>query len=292
MTGLLCVGDIAVDVTITLADGLAIGSDTDGTITLHGGGSAANVAAWAAPGVPTRFVGAVGVDALGDFLVDELAGHGVDVQALRRADATSRAVAAIVGADGNRSLVSDLAGGVAPTLADYDAGWFTDVAWLHLTAYTYIADAGNSLFRHLTTEASLRGVAFSIDPSAAHLLQATCDRDDVLDAFSGAAVLSPSHDEAEYLAGVGDPRAAAEHLLDVAECVAVTCGPAGVEVAVRGADSFHVDAVGGDIVNTLGCGDAFAGGFIAARVNGHDIRRATEAGVATAARAAALTSAR
>ncbi len=47
MGRLLCIGDLNVDLAITLRHELANGSDTDGTVEMTGGGSAANVAAWA-----------------------------------------------------------------------------------------------------------------------------------------------------------------------------------------------------------------------------------------------------
>lgn len=290
---LLCVGDLAADVAVTLADALSIGSDTDGTIALSGGGSAANVAAWAAnAGLATTFVGAIGDDSLGGFLVDELRGHGVDVRPLRRGGARSRAVAAIVGPDGDRSLVSDLAHGVAATEDDYRDDWFDDVDWLHLTAYTYLADAGRALFGRLVAEAGRRSVPFSLDPSAAPLLAACASPAELTDAFAGAEVMFPSRDEAEFLTGEAEPATAANALLAVASCVAVTCGADGAHVASRGAEGFHVPAADGPVVNTLGCGDAFAAGFVAAVVAGLDARTAALAAVRTAARAAALPGAR
>jgi sugar/nucleoside kinase (ribokinase family) len=290
---LLCVGDLILDVVITLGDDLAIGSDTAGTIEVHGGGSAANVAAWACrAGTPTRFVGAVGSDSIGEFLVDELEGHGVDVRAIRRDEARSRAVAAIVGPDGERSLVSDVDTIVAPSLDDFRNTWLEDVTWLHLTAYTYIAEHSRRLFSHITAAAAARSIPFSIDPSAVQLLRSHCELSDVRAAFAGAEVLFPNQDEAEYLAAVQDPGRAAEFLLDIAQCAVVTCGANGAYVARRGATTIHVDATTITGANTLGCGDAFAAGFIAGRLDGLDDRASARRATDSAASALQLPSAR
>lgn len=293
VTRLLCVGDLSLDVTITFGDQLAYGSDTSGAIAIHGGGSAANVAAWATrAGAQTRFVGAVGDDRAADFLVEDLRDAGVKVRAIRRARARSGAIAALIGTDGERSLISDHETSVAPTVDDYDPGWFDGIEWLHLTAYTYITERSRELFRHLCAEAAARSVPRSVDPSAAHLLRTTCDLEDVRDAFCGATALFPSRDEAAYLSGLDDPSDAASELLEIADTVAVTCGPDGAHVASRGDAPFHVAARQTDVVNTLGAGDAFVGGFLAARLGGLDVRTAAGRAVEVAARALQLPSAR
>ncbi len=211
---LLCVGDLNVDLTIILRHELVIGSDTDGAVQMSGGGSAANVAAWAADSdTTTRFVGPTGDDALGDYLKGEMAGRGVDVLATRRHGQQTRSVAALIGPDGNRSLVSDQNNLIALEAQDFDSSWFKDVAWLHLTAYTYIVDQSRDLFDRLKAYALANNIPCSVDPSAAELLRSNCVQQDVLDAFSGASVLFPSHDEAEYLTDRSNPKDAATELL-------------------------------------------------------------------------------
>ena len=49
-------------------------------VRMRRGGSAANVAAFAAPRYPTRFIGCVGDDSAGASLRQELEGRGVDVR--------------------------------------------------------------------------------------------------------------------------------------------------------------------------------------------------------------------
>lgn len=293
MSTLLCVGDLGLDLTITVSHALAVGSDTSGRIEMYGGGSAANVAAWSArAGLASRFIGAVGDDHAADFLVDELLTHGVEVRPLRRAKSRSRAIAVFVGEDGNRSLVSDQDTTVTPSLDDYDPSWFEGINWLHLTGYTYIALHSRALFGHLTREATSRSIPYSIDPSAAQLLRTNCRRSDVLEALRGAQILFPSHDEAEYLTGTSDPEDAAEQLLELAHCVAVTYGSDGVHIARRGCETVHVKALPTTVVNTLGCGDAFAAGFLAAKLAGHDFDTIARVAIEQATSATRLSSAR
>lgn len=290
---LLCVGDLNADITITTPDGIAIGSDTAGTVAMAGGGSGANVAAWAArSGVPARFAGVVGADSLGDVLVDELSGDGVEVREVRRVGARSRAIAAVVDGAGERSLVSDLGTATVLAVDDIDTTWFDDVDWLHLTAYTYFPEGGHAVFARLVGIAAARSIPWSVDPSSAEMMR-HLEVDDIRRAFDRPAVLFPSRDEAAVISGIDDPTRAAEALLDLAETAVVTCGAAGAVVARQGSAPFVVTSEpGGAVINALGCGDAFAAGFLSGRLDGRDDRACADLATHTAARALALASAR
>jgi len=290
---LLCIGDLNADITITADGTISIGSDTPGTVVMSGGGSAANVAAWASTtGRSARFVGVIGDDPLGDFLIDELAGHGAELRAIRREGVASRAIAAIVGPDGNRSMVSALDPSTVLRPDEVDGAWFDDIGWVHLTAYTYLQHGGGAVFGSLVREIEAAGLPWSVDPSSAEMLQLQCSRDEAIDAFSGASVMFPNEDEAAWLAGVDAPAEAAQRLLDVVDTAVVTCGADGAVVARRDAATFRVDAAPAALVNTLGCGDAFAGGFLSSRLAGRDDRTCAIRAAAVAARAAAIATSR
>lgn len=290
---LLCVGDLNADIAITPAGHIVAGGDTPGSVRLTGGGSASNVAAEAARlGVATRFAGVVGDDVLGRVLVDELAGRGVDVRAVVRAGASSRSIAALIDGDGDRSMVSDLATSTVLMPADVDADWFDDTSWLHLTAYTWFPDDGPVVWSRLLGHATDRVMPWSVDPSSARMLTDRRGPDAAAAAFEGAAVVFPSHDEATVLTGDDDPALAAQRLLAVADTAAVTSGERGVTVARRGHETFTVAAHPATVVNALGCGDAFAAGFIAGRLRGLDDRACTDTASASAARVLAMSAAR
>ncbi len=303
MKRVLCIGDLNADITITADDRIASGSDTPGRVVLAGGGSAANVAAGAVAAsdtmgnemgdtVTARFVGVVGDDVIGTFLVDELSGHGVDVRTVVRPATGSRSIAALVDVSGDRSMVSDLSTATVLRLADVDNGWFKGVDWLHLTAYSWFPAGGPEVFGALVAAATERSIPWSVDPSSAQMLGSTRPIADALSAMNGASVMFPSHDEAAVLTGTEDPADAALQLLEVAETVLVTCGADGVVVARRGRDVFRAAAHDVEVVNTLGAGDAFAAGFIAARLGGRDDEASTDAGLVAAARAVTRATAR
>lgn len=290
---LLCVGDLNADIAITPDGALTAGADTSGRIALTAGGSAANVAAEAARlGVRTRFAGVVGDDALGRLLVDDLARRDVDVRCVIRSGAASRSIAALIEADGDRSMVSDLSTETVLLAADVASSWFDDASWLHLTAYTWFPADGPATWARLVGHAAERRIPWSVDPSSARMLGDGHGPNEASTAFDGADVIFPSHDEATVLTGSDDPATAARQLLDLAETAVVTSGADGVTVARRGRPTLHCDAHVATVVNTLGCGDAFAAGFVAGRVAGADDHECAQRGLASAARVLGLTAAR
>lgn len=295
----LCVGDVNLDVSITVEDQVVVGSDSQGTVEILPGGSAANVASWlTAGGVPTRFVGAIGRDLAGQTLHHDLEQREIDVHLVAHPTGATKAIAALVGSDGERSLVSDLNHTVALSIDDYQPQWLDGIRWLHLTGYSYIHTQTRPLFVRLINEAHRRHIPTSVDPSAAELLRQHCDRHEVLAACAGTTLLCPNQDEATYLTGLDSPADAAVKLLDLASMVAVTCGSAGVVVAQRpghnpvgdpGNDDamplrLHAEPV--TMVDAIGCGDAFAAGVIAGLVAGLGIEKAAQQGNEWGSRAA------
>src|ERR1051326_7491465 len=75
------IGDLMTDTVAHARLALARGSDTPAAVTMHGGGSGANVAAWmAADGGDVAFVGRRGADIAGRNRDMELMGYGVDAR--------------------------------------------------------------------------------------------------------------------------------------------------------------------------------------------------------------------
>jgi len=90
MTRLIAFGEALVDM---LSSRLGVSTEKE-TFTPYAGGAPANVAvACARLGVPSSFVGMVGEDSFGDFILAELASHGVDVRHVERTRAAKTALA-------------------------------------------------------------------------------------------------------------------------------------------------------------------------------------------------------
>jgi sugar/nucleoside kinase (ribokinase family) len=99
------VGDLVEDVVVWPDGPVRTGTDTPARVFHSRGGSAANVAVAAAPLVPTRWLGCVGPDPLGDRLLGELQAAGIDVRAQRRG--RTGTIVVLVDPDGERTFLPD-----------------------------------------------------------------------------------------------------------------------------------------------------------------------------------------
>ena len=276
--GVLAVaGDLVEDVVVWASEPLRAATDTAARVFRARGGSGANVAALAAPLVPTRFIGRVGADAAGAGLADDLAAAGVDVR-VQRAGRTGTVVL-LVDAEGERTMFPDR--GASAELADVDPAWLDGVAWLHLPAYGLEREPMRSELARLAASARHRGAAVSMDASSTGLL-AGLGVAYALDLIRAIApdVLFANEDEASLLGIAGGGAVAAS----AAPTVVVKHGPLPTDVVEAGELVARVDVAPVPGIRDLtGAGDAFAAGFLAATLGGADAATACRAGHATAA---------
>jgi ribokinase len=239
------------------------------------GGKGANAAAAAArAGVTVVFVSAVGDDADGEAAIATLRAEGVGVDAVTvRDDAPTGAALILTDAAGaNLIAVAPGANGrvdpehVARALAELAA---TDVVLVSAE----IPDAAIGAAVRAGAES---GAATVLDPAPA--------RPSLLEAARIGAILTPNESEALELTGCTDVDEAARHLAALtAQAVVVTLGGAGCLVADSGAVTRLPATAAPPIVDTVGAGDAFAGGLAAALARGEPLAQAVEAALRAAA---------
>ena len=120
------------------------------------------------------------------------------------------------------------------------------------------------------------GAATVLDPAPA--------RPSLLEAARIGAILTPNESEALELSGATDVEAAARRLAALTgQAAVVTLGAAGCLVAEAGAVTRLAAAPAPSIVDTVGAGDAFAGGLAAALARGERLEEAVTAALRAAA---------
>ena len=250
---LVVLGDLMVDVVARVDGPLARGSDTPARVSVHGGGSAANVAAWAAAlGTPVALVCRAGDDERGRAAIGAL--RGVDVRATVDPDRPTGTCVVLVEGDGERTMLPD------PGANDGPLGEIPPGRHLHVAGYALLRDGPRESALAAISRARAAGMTVSVDPSSWALIRPG--------AIPEVDLVLPNEREAEVL---GERAGMA------------------VKLGARGArwGDVSVPAVPVEAVDTTGAGDAFAAGLLTARLAGASRRDALEAGCAAAARAVA-----
>lgn len=281
MTRIVVLGDVMVDVVARLSGPLAAASDAPAVIRFHGGGSAANAAAWlAAAGAEPVLVGCVGDDERGRSAREELRVGGVDARLAVDPELPTGTCVVLVGVDGERTMVPDAGANDALREEDLPDELLSPGGHLHVAGYALLREGSRPAARAGIRRALRVGMSVSVDPSSSALLS-----DEFLDLAEGAHLVLPNTPEALALTGLGDPEAAARALADRFSEVVVTLGADGA-LWTDGADVLRVPAEPVEAVtDSTGAGDAFAAGLLSARLSGAPVAEALAAGCSLAARA-------
>jgi sugar/nucleoside kinase (ribokinase family) len=278
---IVVLGDVMVDVVTRLAAPLAPGSDAPAVIRFHGGGSAANTAAWLAEaGAEPVLVGRVGDDERGRAARDELCAAGVDARLAADPELPTGTCVVLVGPDGERTMAPDAGANDGLSDADLSDDLLVAGGHLHVAGYALLRPGSRPAARAAISRALERAMTVSVDPSSAALLSP-----EFLDLADGAGLLLPNVDEARMLSGESDLERAARVLAGRFAEVVVTLGADGA-LWTDGRESVRAEAVRvEEVVDSTGAGDAFAAGLLAARLDGAAPAEAMAAGARLAAKA-------
>jgi sugar/nucleoside kinase (ribokinase family) len=281
---LLVVGDLMVDVVVRHESPVAVASDTSALVRFHGGGSAANTAAWAgALGLRTRLLAAVGDDPAGDTARRDLEALGVELVGPVIVGGATGTCVVLVGSDGERTMFPDRGAnaGLGPehVVPAVDAG----PRALHLSGYTLLATDSRRAALDALASAARRRIPASIDAASAAPLRAVGART-FLSWIRGVDLVFANDDEVASLGGE-------RQILDAASALVVKHGAGGASWT-DGDRRVSVKAREVEVVDTTGAGDAFAAGYLVAASRGAGVTDCLDAAARIAARAVSRAGAR
>jgi sugar/nucleoside kinase (ribokinase family) len=256
-------GDLALDVVIRPARPTERGTDVPGRVAFVQGGSAATTARWLGRlGARSTLICAVGRDPAGRALVNAIEGDHVTVRAVRVARAPTARIAVLVGADGERTFVTQRGAADLLRPADLKPSWFDGLQVLHLPAYSLLGSPLGESGARAMELARAAGAAISVDLASIGPLMAkgrAAARD--LIASTQADILFATATEADAL----QPGHRVEDLLELAAIAVVKRGSKGATVLARSGGErlrFEVATAPLHAVDTTGAGDAFDAGFL------------------------------
>ena len=257
-------------------------------IRLEIGSSSAITACGAARlGLRTAFVGVVGDDAFGRFMLDALERFGIDVSGCRIDPGLPTGATVIVSRGDDRANMTALGAMTALRCDDVPRDLLRSARHLHVGS-TYLQPALAADLPELFDEAAADGLTTSFDSNwdSSDAWDGSIDR-----LLRSADVFLPNLEEARRITAVHRrrPRQASSSggrptggQPGRSFTLAVKHG-AGGAVAMRGSWEYEVAEVGSlpvDVRDTTGAGDSFDAGFLYGTLAGWSLRDALELGVA------------
>src|SRR5262249_26719773 len=172
MTRVVVVGDLMTDTVAHATLPLAKGSDTPATVTMHGGGSGANVAAWlAVDGAEVAFVGRRGAGIAGRNRGMELIGYRVDAPLGMDAERPTGMCVVMITHKGDNTMLSDPGANAVLSPDDLPKDLFTPGCHLHVSGYTLLNEGSRSAAVTAMERAREAEMSVSVDGASAAPLE-------------------------------------------------------------------------------------------------------------------------
>ena len=230
-------------------------------------------------------VGAVGDDGYGRWVLDDLNREGVGTQGMCLVQhAFTPMVMAIIETNGER-LVTPWPpdGGANQQLQvdDINPALMASASWLHTTGICLRASPIREAVLHamelarrvgltVSLDLNLRLESWGLDAGTQSVFEQAIELSDVL--------MGNAEEEIMPLTGADLAQAAAQYLCGGKRIVVARQGSKGVLVATD-METLYVPAFQTQVVDTLGAGDAFNGGFIAARLANYSLKKQRAGGM-------------
>jgi sugar/nucleoside kinase (ribokinase family) len=267
MARIVVVGDLMTDTVARAALPLAKGSDTPATVTMHGGGSGANIAAWlAVDGAEVAFVGRCGADAAGRTGVRELNAYGVDARLVMDPERPTGACVVMVTHKGDHTMLADPGANAVLSPDDLPMDLFTPGCHLHVSGYTLLNEGSRPAAVTAMERALKAEMSVSVDGGSAARLE-RLGAEPFLDVtgggtFQGVTLLMVNAAQAAVLTGRDDLGQALRVLTTWYPQVVVKLGADGA-VFGSGQEPVRVPAQPLETyVDRTGGRDAFCAGFL------------------------------
>lgn len=302
-------GDLMVDIAYDVGDLAALcaarGSDLPTAATLSPGGSAANTATWLArAGNNVHLIGAVGVDPMGDYLINAIGSTGVQMSVQRVPDESTGICLIFNEENGQRTMIPS-----AGANARFDNTQLiihlaeSKVSHLHVSAYILFHELSGTTALAYMDAARKVGASISLDPASYALLKHHRAR--LLQAMAMSDLLLANADEALEITRILSTNASSPHATSSGEIppdnidldlisaamhplsptVVVTDGIKPVRALTDRVHNFTSPVAGIDsVVSTTGAGDAFNAGYLNAWLAGGDVPASLSAGTILAGR--------
>jgi ribokinase len=242
------------------------------------GGSAANtVVALARLGHRTGFIGLVGRDPEGEFLLEDLEREGVDTSFVRSVEGKTGIILGFVDREGERALYAYPGVNNLLEAGEEALRYASQARILHLSSFV----GGASWDAQKRFVASLPRTQITFAPG---MLYAHRGLEEISLILRRSAVVFLNREELRIFTGKGYMEGVEAFLALGAKTVVVTLGKEGCLIATPN-ERWSVPSRPAKVVDTTGAGDAFVAGYLSALLEGKDPVACGERGNWVASRA-------
>lgn len=232
------------------------------------GGSAANVAVGVSRlGHSAGFVGIVGTDKFGEYLINEFEKEDVDTTHVIKLDGVSGVVYAAI-CDKGRNMFAYNGSAMKFNKSLIPKDYIRNAKILHLTSI--IGKDVISAFEDASSIARKSGVKVILDPGC---IFAELGAKKLKGILKNCYAVLPSSVEAKMMTGLEDEKAGRKLLEYGPEVVVITKGKKG-SLLVTKDRAKNIETIEVDSIDTTGAGDSFAAGFITGLLEGKDLEDA------------------
>lgn len=240
-----------------------------------GGSGAITACAAARLGLRVAFVGVLGRDVFGRFMLEALTERGVDVSRCVTDPDRPTGLSVILSRREDRAILTSV-GSIADLRAELvDDELLGAARHVHVSSY-FLQDALRPALPALFERAHAAGATTSVDPN-----WDPAERWDagLLPLLARTDVFLPNSVEARAITAVDDVDVAAQTLAERGTVVAMKSGKGG-GLAIAGDETVRTGSIPAAVVDTTGAGDAFDAGFLAGRLAGWPLGRCLALAVA------------
>jgi len=223
---------------------------------LSSGGSAANtIHGLANLGTATSFIGKTGDDTYGKFFADDLRNNGIDPILLKGISNTGRAIA-LISPDSERTFATYLGAAIELSHDDLADEMFSQFDYIYIEGYLV---QNHELVEKILEFADKHHCKICLDLASYNVVEQNLDflKKIMVDYVD---IVFANEEEAKAFTGQ-DPEKALEELAGI-------CGIAVVKIGKNGSlikqsnNSYRIQPIQSNCIDTTGAGDAYAAGFI------------------------------
>lgn len=240
----------------------------DATLAL--GSSSAIFACGAARlGLRTAFIGKVGNDAFGRFMIDSLAAHGIDTHSVVVDSQIKTGLTVILSRRTDRAMLTYLGSIAALRFDEIPLDLLARARHLHLGSY-FLLDSLRSDVPRLFAAAHERGLTVSLDTNYDPSEQWDGG---LRDALKHVDIFMPNETELLAIAGQSDVDSALRVIGAHVPLIALKRGAQGATAQLADGTRLNADTIPVNVVDTTGAGDSFDAGFVYGHLQGWDVAR-------------------